>query len=774
MSLGLRALVRRPLASAAAILTLALGIGLNAAVYSVVDWVLVRPLPYPAAHELVRVFTAGTAPVTGPGAFAYSEFAALANASTLHAAVGFSTATRVIAGSGLEPSHAVVSRVGGDLFATLGVTAESGRVFGPDEIAGGAPVIVISHTVWRTRLNGDPQAAGRMVTIDGAPHTVVGVMPAGRGYPPDADVWRPLTSDEREDDDRELNVVGRLRSGTTAAAASAELAAIVSASSGGARTAWADDMQRTDVREVRAALNLLMASAALILLIACANVAALVGTRAADRAAEMAVRGALGASRSRLLRLLLSEALLLAAVGGAAGLVLGQWTLDALVAAAPSGLPRIAEITLDARIMGFGLAATLLAGLAVAMAPAVRSSQTGEAGALHGAGPARVTRRSAVRRGLVMAQVAMAVVLTAGAGLLGRSLENLIAINHGFAVDRLVSVDLYLRGAVTGDAQPLFQTLIAQAQTVPGVESAAVAMRLPTETTGLRAPIAIAGRTAPATPATLRPISGGYFATAGIRVLEGRVFTSADGDRAPRVGIVNASLAREAFGGRPVLGTRVTMPLADDPITIVGVVADVTPAGEGDRPALYVPIDQLRIGSGYLLVRASGDARSIAVALAQRVRDVAPGLAVDRVARVAQALEDSRSATRFTTQLVAVFAALALLLAGIGIYGLVAGEVAARWREMAVRMALGAAPRAALWTIVRPCAILFGAGAIAGIGGALAAGPWLASLLYGIDPADPPTLLLAPTVLGLVGALAAVLAAAPVVRADPAATLRRE
>jgi hypothetical protein len=373
-----------------------------------------------------------------------------------------------------------------------------------------------------------------------------------------------------------------------------------------------------------------------------------------------------------------------------------------------------------------------------------------------------------------MAQVAMAVVLTAGAGLLGRSLENLIAINHGFAVDRLVSVDLYLRGAVTGDAQPLFQTLIAQAQTVPGVESAAVAMRLPTETTGLRAPIAIAGRTAPATPATLRPISGGYFATAGIRVLEGRVFTSADGDRAPRVGIVNASLAREAFGGRPVLGTRVTMPLADDPITIVGVVADVTPAGEGDRPALYVPIDQLRIGSGYLLVRASGDARSIAVALAQRVRDVAPGLAVDRVARVAQALEDSRSATRFTTQLVAVFAALALLLAGIGIYGLVAGEVAARWREMAVRMALGAAPRAALWTIVRPCAILFGAGAIAGIGGALAAGPWLASLLYGIDPADPPTLLLAPTVLGLVGALAAVLAAAPVVRADPAATLRRE
>jgi ABC-type antimicrobial peptide transport system permease subunit len=297
-------------------------------------------------------------------------------------------------------------------------------------------------------------------------------------------------------------------------------------------------------------------------------------------------------------------------------------------------------------------------------------------------------------------------------------------------------------------------------------------MRLPTQTVGLRAPVTIAGRPEPALPATLRPISPGYFDTAGIRVIEGRAFTDTDLDGAPRVAIVNETLAREAFGGRPASGTRITMPLADGPLTIVGVAADVTPAGDPDRPALYLPVDQLRIGSGYLLVRSSGDPRSIVLALAGRVRAAAPGLAVDRVARVAASLEDRRAATRFTAQLIGLFASLSLLLAAIGVYGLVAGEVAARWREIAVRLALGASPGSAFWTVVGPAILLVIAGGAVGIAGSLGTAPWLSSLLYGVDPADGPSLLGAPIVLFLAGAIAAALAAARVLRATPAAALR--
>lgn len=773
VSYAARMLRRSPMAASAAILSLALGIGLNAGVFSVVDWVLLRPLPYPLPHQLVRVFTASITPVTGPSALTPAEFERFAQSASFGPSAAFTTATRVLGAAGVEPAHIVVARINGDLFGTLGVLPAIGRSFRHEEVAAGAPVVILGHELWRRQFQEDAAIAGRAVTIDGAPHTVVGVMAPDRQYPREAELWRPLTAREREGDDRELSMIARLRGDVPIARANAELATLARAMSKAVRTAWADDVQRTEVRNVRRALNALLASTLLILLIVCANVAALVGARGTDRAGEMAIRGALGATRARLVTQLTTESLVIAAAGGALGLLLGQWTLRLLVAVAPVSLPRLSEITLDRRILAVGLAVTVLIGLGVGLVPAFRRSRAAGSLGLHAVGWNRSTRRSSVRRVLVLVQVAMAVMLTIGAGLLARSLKNLMAIDNGFAVDHLVAVDLYLRGN-GGDPRALFRELTENAESLPGVRAAAVSMQLPTQLAGLRAPVRIVGGSESAAATTLRPISPRYFDTLGVLVTAGRAFASTDTQAAPAVAIVNSTFVRDILGGGIAVGARLTTPLVRAPLSIVGVVADVTPAGEPDRPAVYVPVDQVAVGGGFLLVRAQDDPRSIVSALANRIRAVAPNLAVDRVRRVAETLEQGRSMTRFNTQLAATFAGLALLLSAVGIYGLTSGEVSARWRELAIRLALGASPGGVLWTVVRPCAGVTVAGAATGVVGAQAVTPSLASLLHGVDPADVPTLLAAPTVLVAVGIIAAVLASARVLWAAPGETLRGE
>jgi putative ABC transport system permease protein len=771
---AVRMLRRHPVATATAALSLAIGIGLNAAVFSVVDWVLLRPLPYPASRELVRVFTAGMSPATSPSRLTYDEFMTFGKATVFRESAAFTTAPRVMAGAGIDPVHVVVARVAGDLFATLGVYPDLGRAFSPEEMAAGTPVVVLGHGLWQRRFSEDRTIVGRLVTIDGAPHTVIGVMPKGRGYPSGPEVWRPLRASEREDNDRELTMVGRLRSEMTVARASTEIATLAHVTSNGARTAWADDLQRTEVGNVSAAIQALFAAAMLTLLIACANVAALVGARGADRVGEMALRGALGATRARVLGQLITESLILALAGGALGLLFGRWALTVLVAMAPVSIPRLAEISLDGRVLGVGLAATMLTGLAVGVGPALRLSRLTRSSGLSRTGWQRTPPRTNGRRALVLAQIAIAVVLTVGAGLLTRSLQHLVTIDHGFAVDQLVGVDLYLRGAFSGDTRQLFRELVAQGETVAGIQAVSVSMRLPTQVTGLRAPVRVWGERELNSPATWRPVSPTYFDTVGIPITAGRRFVSTDTQLAPRVAIVNTTFVRDLLGGRPALAARLTTSFSKDPLTVVGVVGDVTPAGEPDLPALYVAIEQFPIGEGYLIARAEGDPRSLIPALTSRIRTAAPGLAADRVRRVAEEVEESRAVTRFTTQIAATFAGLALLLAMLGVYGLTAGDVSARGRELAVRLALGATAREALWTVIRPCAAILAAGAALGIVGAVSAGPALASLLHGVSPADVPTLAVAPVLLGAMGMLAAVLAARRVLRADPAATLRSE
>lgn len=769
-----RLLRSRPLSSAAAIATLAIGIGLNAAVFSVFDWVLIRPLPYPSPEDLVRVFSAGTAPVTGPADLTYSEFVLLSQAKALDASTAFSTATRVIDGPERSPAHVLVSRVGGDLFGTFGVRPAIGRGIDANEAASGATVVILSDTLWRRRFSANPEIAGRVITIDGKPHTINGVMPAGRGYPKEADLWYPLSAEERQDDDRELVMIGRLSSGTTAERAGLELTTLASAVPAAARRVWVENVQRTEVRDVRAALTALLAASALLLLIACANVAALIGARGADRTGELALRSALGASRARLFQQQLTESVLLAAVGGVAGLLLGTWTLDLLITLAPAGLPRLGEITLDGRVILIGAGATLLVGLAVGLGPSCAASRLDLRASLGATGSVRASGRTRVRRVLVGGQTAMAVVLTIGAGLLARSLQHLVTIDHGFAAEHLLAVDLYLRGSVTGDVRQLFRELVESAEAIPGVRSAAVAMRLPSaQMSGFRVSVGRVGVSTETFPATLRPVTARYFETAGIPILQGRPFTGSDTQKAPRVAIVNRTFVRAVLGGGEALGTTLASDIVEGNLSVVGVVADVTPSGARDRAALYVSMEQLPVG-GSLLVRTDGDPQSIVPALTTSLRTSAPALARDRIYRVADTLEANRAATRFNTQLASAFASLALLLAAIGVYGLTAGEVAARWRELAIRLALGATRREALWTVMRPGAIALGVGAIAGVTAALGGGRWMTALLHGVEPADPPTLVGVPVLLCVVGLAAASFAALRVLRADPAVTLRGE
>ena len=771
---ALRMLRRHPVAALTAGMSLAIGIGLNAAIFSVVDWVLLRPLPYPAAHELVRLFTAGTSPVTKPGSFTADEFRALGGASSLRRAAGFSAATRVMSGAGMESCHVVIARVAGDLFGTLGIDPHTGRAFTREELAGGAPVVVLGHALWQRRFASDPAIAGRTVQIDGRPYTIVGVMPAGRAYPAGVEAWRPATIREFADGDRDFEVIARVRSGVSVARTSVEIATLVRTATKGARTAWGDEMQRAGVAGVDTALKALLGAALLTLLIVCANVAALVGARSADRTREIAIRGSLGATRGRVLAQLLAENMVLALAGGGCGLLLGHWTLRLLVAVAPLSIPRLSEIALDGRIVGLGLVATLLTGVAVGLAPALRLSRlTGSAGPER-LGSSRMTARSNGRRALVLLQIATAVVLTAGAGLLVRSLQRLVATNHGFAADRLVSADLSLRGIFDGDSRRLFGQLVEHTASLPGVASVAVSLQLPTQVIGVRSSVQFYGEAASAASAVWRPVSPAYFETVGIPILAGRPLSRDDAPRAPRVAVVNNAFVRQFLGGREPIGARFTGSIYRDLITIVGVAGDVTPAGEADRPAVYVTVDQFPIGGGYLLVRAKDDPRALIGALAARLHATAPNLAMDRVRRVAEALEAGRAVTRFTTQVTACFAGLALLLSMIGVYGLAASEVAARWRELAVRMALGASHGAVIWTVLRPCAMILAAGVAIGVLGARSAGPALASLLHGVSARDLPSLVFAPALLSLVGVAGALLAVLRVLRADAAATLRNE
>jgi putative ABC transport system permease protein len=756
---GVRAVRRRPVHSAAVIATLALGIGLNAAVYSVVDWVLLRPLPYPAAEELARVWV-DDAKSSGPGLVSYTQVAQAGAAGAVRAVTGLSMATRIASSDRFEPMHITVARVTGDLFAVFGQPPRVGRGFDARETASGRPVVVISDTMWRNRFSAHPGIGGELLTIDNVAHTIVGVMPAGRGYPREADVWRPATDDEREDDDRENVVIARLSGGPSEAARSQLAAAMLAGSTQQGQRIAVESLQSLDAGRVRTALLLIFGASLLVLVIAAANVAALLGTRGIERAGEWAVRGALGARSGQLARQLAVESGLLAMAGGAAGLLLGSWMLQAVVALAPAGMPRLDEIALDGRVGLLSALILVIVGAGVSLSPTRTATRVDLRSALVGTS-VRVSGHFGGRRALVGAQIMLAVMLAIGAALLTRSLQHLLAIDHGFQPDGVIAVNLNLRGTAPDASVALFHTLVDAAATVPGVRSAAVSFRLPTEVAGLRIAATLEGEAPATVPAVLRLVTPAYFDTVGIPVVDGRALTATDTRQRPRVALVNRAFARAAGDRGAILDRAVTTDVIDGRITIVGVVADVTPAGEADRPALYVSFDQFAINAGSLLVRVAGDPRAFISVLMPRLRAAAPGLPLDRVQTLPQALAAGRAVARFSTILASLFGVLAMALALIGIYGLSAIEVGARRREIGVRLALGASRGAVLRDMVLPIGRTMLAGLIAGVTGAVALSLSMRAAFEGVQPLDPLAFVALPAVLAAAGAAAALLAAWP-------------
>jgi putative ABC transport system permease protein len=659
-------------------------------------------------------------------------------------------------------------------------------------------VALLSHGLWQTRFGSDPAIAGRTIMLNSVAYEVVGVMPPSFAHPEAAVVWTPLAPSERLAPLMEsrsaywLQVIGRLKPGIDRRAAQSEMDAIAAAlerqypdgNAGiGARLV---PMHEEIVGDVRQPLLILFATAALVLLIACANVANLLLARAASRQRELAIRTALGAGRRRLIAQLLTESLVLAAAGGAAGLVLAAWGLQALLSLAPSNLPRLSGVRIDAAVILYTSLASLVTGLIFGAAPALQSAAAtrgeflNERGRAESQGP----RGRRVRSAVAIAEIAVALVLVIGAGLLVRSIAAMNKVDLGFDPRGILAVRVELpRARYAQDAQvaAFFDDLALRLRALPGVQS--VGLGSSVVRAGQSSTLAVHGR--PALDPRVRNVSVPYdsvtpefFTTLRIPLRRGRLFTGADGAAAQRVVVVNESLARRFFPDEDAIGKRVTYDDPTDPqarwLTIVGLVADTRRAGVDHEPRaeLYYPLSQVPERRMYALVRTSGDPRALARAAQAQVWAIDANQPTASIRSVEAILADAQANRRFTTLLLGLFSLVALALAAIGIYGVIAYSTAQRVQEIGIRMALGASRTNVLTNVLKEAAIIGVAGLALGIAAALPLTRFLAGLLFGVGARDPVTFVALPLGLLVVAGLAALIPATRAVRVTPLVALR--
>jgi putative ABC transport system permease protein len=794
----MRTLLKRPGFTAVAVLTLALGIGANTAIFSVVNAVLLRPLPFKDSGRLVIVFeTTQTVPrdfVSVPnledyraGTRSFEEFATFVPQSVNMTGAG-------------EPERVVGAFTTSSLFALLNVNVERGRALGAeDDAVGGGLVAVLGNEYWQRRFGGDPSVVGRPLTFNGEPFTVVGVMPAGfqfHGVAPDvmlpAHKW-PNYQVARSS--HSAWVFGRLKPGVSRETAQAELGAIAKRleeaypADNKGRGVEVIGLQEEQVEDIRPALLILLAAVGFILLIACANIANLLLARGASRRKEVALRSALGASRVRLLRQLLTETLLLALLGGAAGLVFAQWGVDALLSLNSANIPlqggfRV-DAALDSRVLLFSLGLSVLTGLVFGIVPALQLSKADlnsdlkEGGKTEGSGGSR----SRLRGAFVVSQVALSLVLLVGAGLLLNSFYRLLRAEPGFDPRNLLTMEYRLpknRYPKGGQQWAFHKEVVERVSRVPGVESAAVVRGLPFSGNGGSLTYLVPDRPAP--PAGQEPkalenaIDPNYLHTVGLPLLSGRNFTLQDGPDAQPVVLVNRTMAEKLWPGEDPLGKRLEFPEAKMSATVVGVVGDAKQydIGETQRPQVYTAYAQNPHIFGTLVLRANVEPLSLSKQVREAVWSVDPDQPVWKVRTVEYLLGVNVSDRRFLLYLMACFAGLALLLTALGIYGVVSYTVAQRTHEIGIRVALGAQGRDVLRLVLR-----HGMGlALLGVGLGLAAAygvmRYLASLLYGVSATDPPTYAAVALLLAGVALVACLVPALRATRVDPMVALRHE
>ncbi|HEV3455262.1 MAG TPA: ABC transporter permease [Thermoanaerobaculia bacterium] len=827
-----RGLARQPGLVLAAVLTLALGIGGNTAIFSVVDSALLMPPPFRDPGRLVVAWASNPGLAQSAGLadklpVSYGDFYDWRRQSRgLERLALVQPATMALTGQG-DPRQLDVVRVTGDFSALLGTPAALGRGLVPaDEVPGKAAAVLLSDTGWRRWFGGDPHVVGRQVVLDGNPVVVAGVMPrrfafprasempAFYGFAAEPDAWVPLAlrADQLQDQASRIGVaIGRLRPGVGIAAAQAELAAICGQLERlhprvKGWTARLEPLSEQLVGDLRPGLLMLWGAGGLVLLISCANVANLLLARAAGRRREIAVRTALGAGRGRLVAQLLLESCLLALAGGVLGLAVAAAGLRLFAAAAPpvarafiagSGAGGGGAMGLDGRVLAFTAVLCLAASIMAGLAPMVQTGRPDLAELLRGgarAGTGTVASRR-TRNGLVMAEVALAVVLVIGAGLLLRSLISLLGVDPGFRAAGVLSFEIDRPEDPARQAPRLallFQRVADRLRALPGAAAAGGISELPLSGVEAKAGVYIEGRPVPEKPeevmfADSREIVPGYFEAMGIPLREGRLLDAGDAAGKPLAAVIDEVMARTFWPHEDPLGKRfrrATNPrrgndAANPWYTVVGVVGTVRQAlGSEPQPQMYRTAAQilpaLASSSMAFVIRTRTDPAAMTAAVRAAVRQVDSGQPITKVRTLEQVVSGSVSRRRFSLMLLGFFAALALALSAVGIYGVTSYSVAQRTRELGLRVALGARPRAVLGLVVGEAALLAGGGVLLGAGGALALGRILSSLLYGVGAADPPTFGAAAAGLLLVAVAAAWSPGRRATEVDPIVALRSD
>ena len=799
---GLRSLAKRPGLTAVALVTLALGIGVNTAIFSAVDSVLLRPLPFNDPDRVVAVWEHTPHLGIVRNEFAPANYFDLREQNTVFDGVGaFGQLSVNHTGAG-EPEQLEGQLATANVFAILGVAPALGRTFAPDEDQEGREhVAVLSHSLWQRRFNRDPGIINRNITLNGETFTVVGVMPEGFFFPErETELWVPWAMEEGQASgrgDHYFRLVARLKSGVTREQANAEAEAIAAR--------LANEYPRTNeglgfvvnsfhkdyVGDLRQPMLILFAAVGLVLLIACANVANLLLAQATTRRREIAIRMALGASRWAIARQLLTESLLLALAGGLLGALGAIWGVEALAQLLPESLSKLQSISVDTRVFLFTGVVTILTALAFGVVPALHAARANPGDAL-----AETSRDVAgglsgryLRRVLVIAEVALAVVLLAGAGLLIRSFHRLNQVDLGFKPDNLLTMRMVLplpkyRQAETRRA--FYDELLRRINEIPGVEAAGINTRLPLSTSGMKFSFSVEGHTMPSDSnlpfAIYRVVNPDYFRAMAIPLHRGRVFDTRDSAESTPVFVVNRRLAEQYWPGEDPTGKRVKIGPADSPnpwVTITGVVGDVRQTGlYGEQLAeIYAPYAQERrswMSPRDLVVRTNRDAASLAGAVREAVWQVDKDQPVSNVRTMDQVFTAAVSRERFQTLLLTLFAALALVLACVGLYGVISYAVARRTHEIGVRMALGAQPRDVLRLVLRQGMTLTFAGLVFGIAGALAVTRVMTDMLYGVTATDAVTFISVGALLIVVAFLACYVPARRATKVDPLIALRYE
>jgi putative ABC transport system permease protein len=785
---GFRTFVRQPSFAATAVLALALGIGANTAVFSVVYATLLKPLPF--AHPEQLIYLHDTYPAVPSASVSWPKYVALRDGNrTLNALGAAAPGNVTLTGRG-EPQQLTAMSVSGDFFTVFGVAPQYGRLIGrDDDVPNGGKVIALSYGLWQRRFGGDARIVGQTLTVDGQPFTVVSIMPASFNYPAGTEAWVPLALPATSPGGNFLRLVGRMKPGVSLSQATDDLRAVTAAFN------QANKLQR-DVRTYllhdfltsrnRQMLLVLQGTVAFVLLIACANVANLLLARSVSRGRELSIRAAIGAGRIRLVRQLLTESVLLAVVGGVVGVLLASWLLRLFLLLAPPNFAGVQTIRIDVHVLLTTLLTAVVTGILFGLAPARHGFKADPNESLRDMGARGAT--SAAGKGasriLVVAEIGVAMVLVIGAGLMVKSLMRLQAQETGFRPDGLLTFQLSLPQSVYPKNETVVQTyerILEDIRSIPGVQAAGGVNMLPLVNFGYNTSFSIVGRPPfaqkdRAPVIELRFVTPGYFQAMGMTVRRGRNVSENDTATGTQVVVINSTMAERLWPGANPLGERLSFgPGAANENEIVGVVSDIRDFGLSTAPVIegYFPIEQAPSRSMAIVVRTElVDPGGLLPAIRQRLASIDPDLPIVKPQTMAAVVDAAAGGTRLSSTLTAVFALVAGLLAAVGIYSLIAYSVAERTRELGIRIALGADRGAVVRLIVGEGLALAAVGLVIGLVGAWLLTGTLTSMLYEVSPLDPAVMAMTAVAVLLVTAVASYVPARRALRVDPMTALR--